>query len=830
MTKPLTYCLLALWCLTVASLGAVASEVRLDSAQLNGLAAPAQLEVVPSTPALTVLPATSVTVVENEPVTFQLEATGGASAQPYVFFVSPTIPNAQLNAETGVYRFLPNFIQSATYIIEFSADNLVDRVSAEAIVRVEDNNRPPELQISFSDTLTVNEGNTVRFEAVAIDPDIDNTLIYSVTPAVANLHLATDTGEFLFQPDFFQSGSTSIVISVTDGTASVSQTRILQVENVNRTPKLSINPEGSHVVQAGETFNLLALGTDPDLQPLTLTATGRPTNSTFDLNTGRFQFTPQLNQFREQYLMTFSLTDGAETVQTSVDFEVGADISMIWEFNTPGDNEGWRAFQQISNLAVNNGFLEGSVTGNDPILFRSGLSFDTFSQFQLVMRFFMTPISPIDVYFITDQGEFIGPKSITGFNAFGFQTVALNFSDLFDRPTVIETIRIDPGFNRFANFSIDYIAIVRSQFPQRTPTPAPAPTFTPTPTPTLQPTVIPTMTPTPDQPTATPTPSPTPDPDLALYTFDNAARLTSQFSLNAPQGFNPATGLIAGAPSEAGFSGNALKIVAKPGEGMIAVAKEPAAARDALMWANVSAWVNSSSATISLLAFNWPIDNQFAYNMSIEGAMPASVARQLTTIYNPPSDLVLLALQITQPADAGHDAIVFFDNLQVELLGEINRTKQALQPEGSFNNDLQGLIINLVNNKGGVQILREVSGNRSIALSSSPSAPSANVGVFSTTSQNGFDQLQMAQVDVNRLSGQDGTIDFIFTDGRSAFGLVANGRLLRSSASTRLTIGGLLFMREPFITPILLLQNAGPFAPSAIKADDLSQFTIQRLR
>ncbi|MDP8242522.1 MAG: hypothetical protein P9L94_00465 [Candidatus Hinthialibacter antarcticus] len=830
MTKRLVFSLCVLSCLAAFAYSAAAEDLRLDSALLDDLSAPAQLVVVPSTPAMTILPATFAAVFENEPVTFQLEATGGASSQPYVFFVSPTIPNARLNAQTGVYRFLPNFIQAATYTVEFSADNLIDRVSKTATIQVKDNNRPPELQISFANTLSVNEGASVQFEAVAIDPDIDNTLVFSVTPAVANLHLATDTGEFLFQPDYFQAGGATIVISVTDGTQSVSQTRILQINNVNRSPQLSLNPEGKHNVQAGDTFNLLAFASDPDLEILDLSATGLPLNSTFDRNTGRFRFTPKLNQFRQQFQVNFTLTDGAVTVHDSVDLEVGADVSHIWEFNTPNDFEGWRAFQHISNLAVSNGFLEGTVTGNDPILFRSGLNFDTFSQFEMVMRFFMTPVAPIDVSFITDQGSFVGPKAITGFNAFGYQTVTLNYSDLFDQTKVIETLRIDPGFIRASSFSIDYIGIVRSKFPQRTPTPVPSPTFTPTPTPTPMPTLVATPTPTPGPPTQTPTPSPTPNPNLALYTFENSARLTSQFTLNAPQNFKPATGLISVSPDVDGFSGKALKVVARPGEGMMIVANTPVTSKDEPLWANVAAWVDSSSATISLMAFNWPVDNQFGYNMSIEGAMPTGVARQLTTIYDPPGDMALLALQITQPADANHDATVFFDNLQAQLLGEFDRVKQPLQPEGSFNTNLNGLIINLTNNKGGVQIIRDLFGNQSIALSSSPSAPSANVGVFSTTSQDAFNQLQMAQVDVKRLNGRDGMIDYIFTDGRSAFGLVANGRLLRTSVSTRLTIGGRIFMREPYITPILLLQNAGPFAATAINADEFTQFTINRLR
>lgn len=815
-------------CLFALCLAAAADEVRLDA----GLFAdPAAIIITPSTPALNILPATYSSVFENEPVTLQLEATGGSSSQPYVFFVSPTIPNAQLNAQTGEYRFLPNFIQAATYTLEFSADNLVDRVSKAATIQVKDNNRAPELQISFANTLTVNEGQSVQFEAVAIDPDVDNTLVYSVSPAVANLHLATDTGEFLFQPDYFQSGSTSIVISVTDGTQSVSQTRILQVADVNRSPRLTLNPEGKHNVMAGETFNLLAFASDLDLDPLTLTATGLPLNSTFDPNTGRFAFTPKLNQFREQFKVDFTLTDGTVTLQDSVELEVDADISEIWEFNTPNDFEGWRAFQHITNFVVRNGYLEGQVTGNDPILFRSGLNFDTFSQHELVMRFFMTPVSPIDLSFITDEGAFVGPKSITGFNAFGYQTVTLNFSDLFNQTKIVETLRIDPGFIRASTFSIDYIAIVRSKFPQRTPTPVPTPTYTPqptstpTPTPTFSP---PTLTPTFSPPTPTPTPSPTPDPVLVKYQFEDSAKLTSQFLMNAPQNFKPAIGLIAAAPSVDGFSGKALKVVARPGEGMILVARNPVVAKDEALWANVAAWVNSASTTIALMAFNYPVDNQFAYNMSIEGAMPTEVSRQLTAVYDPPSDYALLALQITQPADADHDAIVFFDNLQAQLLGDFTRTKQPLQPEGSFNADLNGLIINLTNNNGGVQILRDANGNQSIALSSNPSAPSANVGVFSTSSEDQFAGLQMAQVDVKRLNGRDGVLDFIFTDGRSAFGLVANGKLLKNSESTRFTIGGRIFVREPFLTPILLLQNAGPLAQTAVSADEFAQFSIVR--
>lgn len=807
--------------------GAQASP-RLSEAMIgfDGLAAPAQ--IFASTPSFVIRPATAVTVFENEPVTLQLEASGGESAQPYIYFVSPAIPNASLDSETGLYKFLPSFIQAATYEVEFTADNISNRLTQSAVIGVRDNNRPPSMQISFSDELAVNEGQTARFEAFAIDPDTDNTLIYSVTPAVANLSLATETGSFVFRPDFTQAGVYSIVISVTDGTAEVSRNRTLRVNNVNRTPTFVLNPAGDRTVMAGETFNLLAFAADPDEEPLTLSATGLPPNSTFDPASGRFSFTPDLSQFREQYVVEFTANDTVELLSRSIVLTVDADVEPIWEFNNPNDLEGWSAFQHIENLQIVNGALEGFVRNGDPILFRSGLDIDSFSQFELVIRFAISPPSPFSFYVITDDGSFLGPVDVRNIDPTGFQTVSVDLSPLFDRPRVIESLRIDPGFLPISKFFIDYVGIARSEFPERQPTPTftPSPTRTPTITPT--PTVTPTLTPTPGTPTLTPTPSPTPEPFLARHTFDDTAVLRDEFSVQRPAGYQPATVLLADAPAAEGFSGRAVKIFAQPGQGAVVMARTASLSTVEPIYSQVNAWVDSASASVALLSMNSPIDGQFGYNIAMSGGYPLSLGHVMQSIYSPPGRQVTLALQASQAFDASGPATIFFDNLIAERLGSISRIRSPLQPEGGFDGDLSGLIVNIAGDKGGVQVRRDSLIDNSIVLSANPSAPSANVGAFSSANIESLTGLQQVEIDYHRISGAGGAIDFLFTDGRSAFGQTALGSLASATETRTLTIGGSFYVQDPFITPIVLIQNANPLQQGSIQFDDMAHYQIDR--
>lgn len=792
---------------------------------------PDAIVIAPATPALTIKPATSVTVFENEPVILQLTATGGSSAQPYIYLVSPTIANASLDSQNGIYRFTPNFVQAATYTLEFTADNLVDRVTQEAQIVVKDKNRPPSMQISFNDTLTVREGESASFFAAAVDPDPDNTLIFSVSPAIANLHLATDTGEFLFQPDYFQAGAYSIVISVTDGTAEVSTTRLLQVQNVNRSPVLLLNPSEPQVVKAGNEFDMLAYASDADLESITLTAKGLPANSTFDPSTGRMSFTPKLDQFREQYVVEFTLSDAVDTITRSIQLQVDADVDPLFDFNNPVNFEGWRAVQQVQNLQINNGYLEGDVTGGDPILFRSGLGIDSFSRFQVVMRILLVPASPIDVFALTEDGEHLGPVTITNVDSSGYLTLSADLGGLFKTPKTIDTIRIDPGYIPGSKFSIDFIGVARSVFPERTPTPPPTltPTATPTRTPSPTPTrVPPTLTPTPGPPTPTPTATPIPEPYLANYEFENDASLTDNFTLSQPQGYRPATVIIADGPGGEGFSGKALKIQANPGEAALIFARKPSRTSSAPMLISAAAQADSSLTTIALLAFNWPIDNQFAYNMAIDGALPVFTPRVMKTIYNPDGDSVLLGLQVAQRHNAPGPAVVYFDNLRVEELGSVTRSALPMAPDGSLNGNLQGLITNLSGNTGTVQS-RVAGGDTSMILSAQSPSQSANIGVSSAANLDALAGLLSAQVDLQRIGGGDGTLDFIFTDGRSAFGLVAKGDTINAQTPTRLSVGGNFIVRDPFISPILLIQAAaGPYLPTIIEADDLVLQGLQR--
>lgn len=480
-----------------------------------------------SAPSLILSPTHFLRVAENVPVILQL-VVNNPGPNPYFFFSSPAVANAQMEIGSGVFRFLPSYTQAGIYSFTFTASDGATSLVTSATIEVTDANRPPELTVSFNDPLTIRENESTEFSLIGYDPDTDNTLTYGIIPSLSNVTLDLQTGEGFFAPDYFQAGTYSVEFWVSDGIEQATAARTIQVLNNNRAPKLVINPASNATVQVGAPFNLRAVGSDPDLQTPVLSVTNAPQNSSFDPSTGLFTFTPGLDQYREKYTIQFAANDGELSDSKTIQLTVDAPISPLWDFNTSGNSQGWQAANHIQGFFVQDGFMLGQSNGSDPILLVSGVNLDTFSQSQMVFRLSKSEDSSIQVSFYTTDGQFVGPITVPISKTGEFVTYAVNFRSLFPTPKTIDIVRIDPG-STTNFFSVDFIGILQSTIPTRTPTPNPSHTRTPTPTAT--PTRTPTFTVT---PTATPTSTITPTPTVTPTFTETSTPTQTPTDTNTP--------------------------------------------------------------------------------------------------------------------------------------------------------------------------------------------------------------------------------------------------------------------------------------------------------
>ena len=782
-----------------------------------------------SAPALKIDPQ-NITITENEPIILRLTVDDPAPGS-YVYSVNPSLEHAVLDPLKGIYNFIPDYLQSGEYVLNFSARNGKERLTATATITVRDLNRIPEVYLSFSGTLTVREQESVTINIIAIDPDEDNKITFSVDPKLDNMVVNQDTGDILFEPDYTQAGDYPLLFNVSDSHEIVSVSATIKVINNNRFPELLLIPSENQVVQVGQTFNLLAFATDNDNDPITYSISSLPPNSTFDSVNGRFSFTPKLKQFRKSYNLIVSASDSFTEVFETLVIDVDAAMSPLFDFENDGDFENWTSIQDINYLKVEDGVLKGVVTGNDPILFNSSLNVDTFSTHELVIRSFMASASPIDLFFITNDGAFVGSKTFSATQETNFITQAIDFRDLFPEPKYIKSIRIDPGFIPNV-FEIDFIGVHHSGIPDRTPTPNP--NFTPTPTPTATYTATATPLPVTPTPTLTPTPTathtPTPMPTIMQLDFDKNLTIQNTFDVLTPPGFNPATVYISKAPQIDLFDGNALVVFAQPGEAVFLVSKDVFYTSDENLFLSVSVIPGGGSPSFALIGLNFPLDNQLAYHLAMDDALTDSGINKLNLFYQPPNPRFQVGLQVANIASATQNITLLFDNLKaspitfMDQLGnsEINAATAIIDPQGDFNGDLSNLKTNINGVDGSVQFISLSGANRVLKLSVDTDEIAASAAVTIPDATEQLPANFIAEVFTGRHFGEGGNIAFAMGNGKHTFIIFKNADPLPFKQTTqKMIIGGNMASLNAALDPIILLQHGGSGYYSSILMDNL---------
>jgi hypothetical protein len=171
----------------------------------------------------------------------------------------------------GEFRFYPDFEQTGLDSAYFYAvDSDVPPMSDEIWVRltVLGSNRPPVLEQPQGGS--VNQGDTLTIDIFATDPDGDSIVLFincdceEPLPPRSEFHDYGDgTGQFIFYPDYTQTGIYIIYFAATDGEYVDTKPTLVQVIDMGNQPP-TLNPIGPLSVLEGDSLEVLMSATDPD--------------------------------------------------------------------------------------------------------------------------------------------------------------------------------------------------------------------------------------------------------------------------------------------------------------------------------------------------------------------------------------------------------------------------------------------------------------------------------------------------------------------------------------------------------------------------------------
>ena len=257
------------------------------------------------TPIIESLP-TVVTGAEGQKLEIKVTASDLDVSQTLQYWADNLPGGATFNPGSRTFNWNPTNGSAGTYndVIFYVSDG-IDTVKQTVSIVIAATNQAPSIDRPANKT--VREGDTVKFQLQAIDPDSPN-LTYSTNTLPEGAVLNSQTGVFEWTPDYTQAGDYNLNFTVSDGSSKSSTLASIKVLNVNAAPIFD-NLTGWEA-QQGKTLRFNARAIDPDspFKNLNYTVTNLPAGATFDPATAEFVWTPG-TQTVGTYNVTFTATD-----------------------------------------------------------------------------------------------------------------------------------------------------------------------------------------------------------------------------------------------------------------------------------------------------------------------------------------------------------------------------------------------------------------------------------------------------------------------------------------------------------------------------------------
>ncbi|MBV6627232.1 MAG: putative Ig domain-containing protein [Rivularia sp. (in: Bacteria)] len=248
----------------------------------------------------------------KEAETFSLQLQAEDSDNDTITYLAKNLPqNASLDAKTGLLTWKPDYSQAGLYenitIIATDGNKQSEKTFS---IEVENTNRAPV--IIPLPTQIASENEFLRFNLNAVDYDIEGVVFSPITNLPQGATFDTRTGEFVWKPDYNQSGQYKLTFEVKDAAGEVGRRDVdILITDSNRNPELKVSNRG---VALGETLNFTLNASDKDENSqLTYSADILPEGATLNKETGEFKWIPNPGQVGD-YSINFSVSDGISTV------------------------------------------------------------------------------------------------------------------------------------------------------------------------------------------------------------------------------------------------------------------------------------------------------------------------------------------------------------------------------------------------------------------------------------------------------------------------------------------------------------------------------------
>jgi len=245
----------------------------------------------------------------DEVLTFSAEDPEGRSFLP---------EGAVLDAETGEFNWTPTTEQSGPYKPVFS---VTDSRGARDLMLVHlligQGHVPPAL--ASIDSMSVNQNEEITFQVNINNPEQippEAKLRFYARKLPRGAFFNPDERNFFWTPGFFQKGDYHLVVGVGDGRFRTEQNVSITVNAVVLKPTLDALED--FTVSEGDLLSFMVFGQYPDGRRVVFDEPDSlPENSSFDVVSGVFRFTPDYEQ-AGGYQLTFSVTtEDGETISVS---------------------------------------------------------------------------------------------------------------------------------------------------------------------------------------------------------------------------------------------------------------------------------------------------------------------------------------------------------------------------------------------------------------------------------------------------------------------------------------------------------------------------------